>query len=138
MIRLGFEFAIEPEFVGGRNRADGGLGVTVEDHAAQIFAVDGLRNRAPEVGGAEPGALVFRDGSARDLVEPHEIRIERSSGIVRELGRTGGQAVEVIAVEDVNQVKLSALEAQHLNVAIRLNIGPEGIEMWEAVPLGIF
>jgi hypothetical protein len=76
-IRFGFQLAVEPEFVGGRNRADGGLGVAVEDHAAQIVAVDGLRNRAPEIGGAEPGALVFGNGSARHLVEPHEIGIER-------------------------------------------------------------
>ncbi len=135
---FGFKIAVEPEFVGGRNRADGGLGVTIENHAAQIFAVDGLRNRAPEIGGAEPGALVLGNWSARDLVEPHEIGIERGSGIVREARRTGGKAVEIIAVEDVNQVKLAALEAQHLDVAIRLNVEADGIEIRQAVSLRIF
>src|SRR5713101_1469695 len=111
--------------------------MTIEDHAAQIFAVDGLRNRTPEVGGAEPCTLVLGNRSARDLVEPHEIRIERSPGIVRESRRTGGEAVEIIAVEDIDQVKLAALEAQHLDVAIRLNVEPDGIQIWQAVSLGI-
>src|SRR5208282_4666475 len=128
-IRLSLELVVEPEFIGGRYRTNSGLGVAVEDNAAQIVAVDGFGNRAPEIRGAKPGALVFRNRSARHLVEPHEIGIERSPGVVREPRRTGGEAVEVIAVEDVNQIKFTAFEAQHFNIAIRLNIEPDGIEI---------
>ena len=112
--------------------------MTIEDYAAQILAVNGLRNRAPEIGGAEPGALVLGDGCAGHLIEPHEIGIERGPGIVRELRRSGGQAVEVIAVDDVDQVKLAAFEAQHFDIAIGLNVEPDGIEIGQAVSLGIF
>src|SRR5580658_10840403 len=138
MIRFGFKLAVEPEFVGGRNRTYSGLRVSVEDHASQIVAVDGFGNRTPEIGGAEPSALVFGNRSACYLVEPHEIGIERSSRIVRQPRRTGGQAVEVVAVENVNQVKLTAFEAQHLDVAIRLNVEMDGVEIGQAASLGIF
>ena|ERR1017187_328018 len=137
-ICFGFEAAVKPEFIGGRGRTDGWLSVTIEDDTAQIVPVNGLRNRKPEVGGTEPGALVLGNGSAGHLIEPHEIGIERRSGIMRELGRTGGQTVEVIAVDGVNQVKFSSLEAQHLDIAIRLNVEPDGIEIRQAVSLGIF
>ena len=138
-IRLGLEFAVEPELIGGRNRADGGLGVTVEDHAAEIVAIDGLeKSRAGNW--LERNQARLYSGMGAFATWLNHMKSESSDGPASCASprRTGGQAVEVIAVDDVDQVEFAALEAQHLNVAIRLNVEPDGIEIGQAASLGIF
>jgi len=56
---------------------------------------------------------------------------------VCQAGGTCCQAVEVIAVDDVDQVELSALEAQHLDIAVRLNVEPDGVEIRQTASLRI-
>jgi hypothetical protein len=48
---------------------------------------------------------------------------------MHELRRSGCQLVEVLAVERIDQVDFSALEAQHLDIAVGLNVEPDRIEI---------
>jgi len=51
---------------------------------------------------------------------------------VDELGRGRAQAIEVFGIETVDEVELSAFEAEQFDVAIGLNVEVDGIEVGQA------
>ena len=54
---------------------------------------------------------------------------------MHQLRRVRRQLVEVLAVERVDQIDFAALEAQHFDVAIRLDIEPDRIQIRQLAPL---
>src|SRR5437764_362974 len=59
----------------------------------------------------------------------------RSSWIMRHVLRGGRELVEVFAIESVDQVNFVALEAEHLHVAVRLNVQLYGVEVRQLAAL---
>src|SRR5215470_4719592 len=74
--RMRPEAAVEPELICGRNHSDRRLRMPAKRNAGQVGAVDRLRDRATEIGRAEPRLLVIRNGRALHLVEPHVLTVE--------------------------------------------------------------
>src|ERR1700746_301138 len=80
---MGPQAAVEPEFVRRRNWANTWMCVSAERNSRQVLAIDRLRYCPAEIGGLEPGFLIFRQWRARALGEPHLLRVQRNAGVIR-------------------------------------------------------
>jgi len=56
---------------------------------------------------------------------------------MHQLRRGRSQLVEILTVERVDQVQFAALEAQHLDVAIGLDVQPNRIQIWQFASLPV-
>ena len=57
---------------------------------------------------------------------------------MHQLRRTGSQLVEVFAVERIDEINLFALEAQHLDIPVRLNVELDRIQIGQLAPVLVF
>src|SRR5216684_3879606 len=124
--------------VGRRNGPEGRMGASTENDAAQIGAIDGHGNGFAEPGCAEPLLLVFGQGGGGNLVEPQLFGIEARASVVSNCGRFFLQSIEVFSVKSIDQMNFTTTEAEQFNVAIPLNIEPNGIKIGERLSLFVF
>src|SRR5580693_9477335 len=107
----------------------------MEYNAAEIGTVDGFGNRPAEILRAEPRSLVFGNRRLCHLVEPNLLAVERWPRILHLLRRSRSQPVEIFAVKGVDQIDFTALETQHLHIAVGLNIKFDTIQIRQLPPL---
>src|SRR6266849_1260242 len=127
-IRFRFQAAVEPEFVCRGNRTQGWLCMAMKNDTAKILTVDGRGDCPAEICRSKPSALVRGNRCIRNLVKPHELGVERCPGIVDDIWGTRGEAVVIVGVNRIDEIKFSAPEAENLDIAVRLNVEADGIQ----------
>ena len=133
----GFSLALNQNLFAGETGPTAGCACprnTTRARSSRLIAWEMARRKCC---GAEPVLLVRRQRSLCDFVEPHLLAVERRSGVVHDLRRCRRQLVEVFAVERIDQVDFVALEAQHLDVAVGLNIELDRIEIGQLASLRV-
>src|SRR5207245_9153350 len=110
------ECLIEPEPVRRRDKSHRKTSMSSEDDTADILSVDGLRDRPAKILGAKPRFLVSREGGRANLVEPHLLRIQRRTGIMRRRRHLAGEAVKAFRVQDINKMDLAVATMHKLHI----------------------
>src|SRR5258708_230820 len=103
--------------------------MAMKNNPAKILAVDGRGDCAPEIGRSKPVALVRGNRRLWHLIEPHELGIERCPSIVDNIGGTRSETVVIVGVNGIDEIEFSAPKAQNLDIAVRLNIETDGIQI---------
>ena len=102
--------------------------MAVIHHAAEVIALDGFGNGAPESLRLEPGLLVTVDGSLRGHVKPEEIDIGCGPGVEHMPRSLLGQALVKVGSERIDELQFAPLEAEQFEIAVLLKLQPDGID----------
>src|SRR6478609_7681835 len=111
--------------------------MAAENNSRQVAAIDGFRNRAPEICGSKPGLLVIRYGRTRYLVEPKlfcvcgSARIADKRVVSGELLKNGGR-------QSIDQVNFTAFKPQRFDFRVLFDVEPYGVEIWKLLPCRVF
>src|SRR5581483_7487062 len=128
---------IEPELVRGGYRAHGGLRMPLKHNTRHVLAVDCLGDRSPEVRRTKPRFLVVWNRGRRDLVKPHELRVERNSRVTNERRLFCCNLVVNIGTQRINKIDFAAQKTQNFRVLILQNVEPYRVEIRELTALRI-
>src|SRR6478609_12072545 len=102
--------------------------MAAENNSRQVAAINGLRNRPPEIRGSKPGLFVCREGRTRRLVEPKLFRVCGSARIA-DKRVVSGQLLKNGGRHRIDQVNFTAFKPQSFDFRVLFDVEPYGVEI---------